>query len=477
MPPTLGSEPQRQPVHSDADFAHPGHPFALVVNVPLIDMKPENESTEVWLGTHQDYGLEAQEGAHGERNSGRIRQSLLEERSKTSAPSQPFTPKGSIIVRDLRLWHAGMPNYTDDVRIMPAMIHFAPWYRNQMKVELAEELKPLVEDHPELDVRANYDEEIAQCFEHYLEVLSPWYDLNDQDSTFGARVAEQAQHNPLLMSAVVAFAAMHKARTGHSSFMLIADRYDSATKDGTALAATCLLRSYEILAEEEDPNRHLFGAFSLIPALTFEFPSEPVLRAGLWNYMHLGNVDINPSRDDDYPNQASLLLARIIDAVFLHQHAVVEQLREALESWKSSLPFRPYHQSDGVVFPKILAAMHYYHVATMVLNQSEADPVELESHARAICGLAFSASSNAVMVNAYGPISYSMFPEKYGGDETNQKSGAGWLRRGDDRCEVVSRLLDSQKRTGWLVQAIIKKLKECWTGTDNLKAGHFANDS
>ncbi|KAJ4676159.1 hypothetical protein HRR93_004058 [Exophiala dermatitidis] len=308
----------------------------------------------------------------------------------------------------------------------------------------------LASDHdPEVSLqdprKALQDEEIAECFEHYLKVLSPWYDLNDHDSTFGAVVAEQAQQNPLLLSAVVAFAAMHKARTGHSSFMPVADRYhnqclrlliglhdyDAATKDGTALAATCLLRSYEILAEEEDPNRHLFGAFSLIPALTFEFPSEPVLRAGLWNYMReditfslvngcplkidMGNVDINPSRDDDYANQATLLLARIINAVFLDQHAVVEQLREALESWKSSLPFRPYHQSDGVVFPKIcfirdcqVAAMHYYHVVTMVLNRSDPDPVELENHARAICGLAFSAKSDAVMVNAYGPISYKV---------------------------------------------------------------------
>ncbi|KAL2433476.1 hypothetical protein ABEF95_003337 [Exophiala dermatitidis] len=308
--------------------------------------------------------------------------------------------------------------------------------------------------------KALQDDEIAQCFEHYLKVLSPWYDLNDHDSTFGALVAEQAQQNPLLLSAVVAFAAMHKARTGHSSFMLVADRYhnqclrlliglhdyDAATKDGTALAATCLMR-------------------------------EPILRAGLWNYMReditfslvnqcplkidLGNVDINPSRDDDYANQATLLLARIINAVFLDQHAVVEELQEALESWKSSLPFRPYHQSHGGVFPKILAAMHYFHVANMVLNRSEADPVELESRACEIYGLAFSANSDAVMVNAYGPISYS----------------AGWLTRGNDRCEVVSRLLDSQKRTGWTVQAIIKKLKERWTGTDNFNASHFGKNS
>ena len=124
MPPTTGSEPQRQPVHSDADFAHPDHAFALVVNVPLITMRPENGSTEVWLGTHKDFGLAAQEGAHGERASGRVRQSLLEERSGVSPPTQPIVPKGSVIIRDLRLWHAGMPNYTDEVRIMLAMSKF-----------------------------------------------------------------------------------------------------------------------------------------------------------------------------------------------------------------------------------------------------------------------------------------------------------------------------------------------------------------
>ncbi len=109
MPPIAGSPPQRQPVHSDADFAHPDHPFALVVNVPLIDMKPENGSTEIWLGTHSGFGLEAQEGQHGERASGRIQASLLEERARSRPPSQPFIPKGSLVVRDseaLARWHA-----------------------------------------------------------------------------------------------------------------------------------------------------------------------------------------------------------------------------------------------------------------------------------------------------------------------------------------------------------------------------------
>lgn len=153
MPPLPGSSPQRQPVHSDADFAHPDHPFALVVNVPLVTMTPENGSTELWLGTHRlgggGGGAEAeaeaaQEGAHGERASGRIRRPLLAARERTRAPSQPVVRKGSVVVRDLRLWHAGMPNGSADVRVMLALIHFAPWYRSRMRLELREDVEPVL---------------------------------------------------------------------------------------------------------------------------------------------------------------------------------------------------------------------------------------------------------------------------------------------------------------------------------------------
>jgi len=120
MPHTAGVS-QRQPVHSDADFAHPQHPFALVINVPLVTMTPENGSTEIWLGTHNSSGIHAQEGAQGDRASGRIKKELLDKRSDISPPLQPVIPKGSIIIRDLRLWHAGMPNYSRDVRVMLAM--------------------------------------------------------------------------------------------------------------------------------------------------------------------------------------------------------------------------------------------------------------------------------------------------------------------------------------------------------------------
>lgn len=125
MPPAPDAPPQRQPVHSDADFAHPSHAFALVVNVPLVAMRPENGSTEVWLGTHHS-SIADQDGAHGDRASGRIKQALLKERRRVSPPLQPVVPKGSVIVRDLRLWHAGMPNHSNDARVMLAMSKLTP---------------------------------------------------------------------------------------------------------------------------------------------------------------------------------------------------------------------------------------------------------------------------------------------------------------------------------------------------------------
>lgn len=92
-------------------------------------MTPSNGSTEVWLGTHTSSSLADQEGEHGSRASGRIKPELLEERRKVRPPVQAVVDKGSVIVRDLRLWHAGKPNLEGEARVMLAMIHFAPWFR------------------------------------------------------------------------------------------------------------------------------------------------------------------------------------------------------------------------------------------------------------------------------------------------------------------------------------------------------------
>ncbi|KAF2709120.1 phytanoyl-CoA dioxygenase family protein [Pleomassaria siparia CBS 279.74] len=163
LPPTRTSPPASQPTHNDADFDHPGIPFAMVANVPLVAMTPENGSTEIWLGTHANTTIADQEGEHGDRASGRIKRDLLEARRKERGPCQPIIKKGSVIVRDLRLWHGGKPNLGHVPRVMLAMIHFAPWYRNQMDVEFASELEQeLTPERTGLQIAAKFapEEEI-----------------------------------------------------------------------------------------------------------------------------------------------------------------------------------------------------------------------------------------------------------------------------------------------------------------------------
>ncbi|KAE8396104.1 hypothetical protein BDV23DRAFT_192983 [Aspergillus alliaceus] len=180
MPPTAESPPTSQPVHSDADFDHPTHPFAYVVNIPLITMTPDNGSTEVWLGTHLDSGLHVQEGMHGERASGRIQLDVLEKRRTIRPPSQPVVPKGAIVLRDLRLWHAGVGNKTNEVRVMLAMIHFAPWYRNTMRLEFAEDLKPLIQEQASLEVPVDWVTKSVAMSRYLNREFGNSYDFSQQ---------------------------------------------------------------------------------------------------------------------------------------------------------------------------------------------------------------------------------------------------------------------------------------------------------
>ena len=117
---------ERQPVHPDLaqlwpDLQHPAPPFGLVVNIPIVDMSAQNGSTEIWPGTHGDTSSSIHD------NSLRIPSELLEQLRKERAPIQPTVRCGSAIIRDIRLWHAGMPNHTQQARPMIAMIHWCSW--------------------------------------------------------------------------------------------------------------------------------------------------------------------------------------------------------------------------------------------------------------------------------------------------------------------------------------------------------------
>jgi hypothetical protein len=49
-----------------------------------------------------------------------------------------------------------MPNRTDEIRVMLAMIHMAPWYRQRMTLNLPRALRPALDGIPRLHVPANW---------------------------------------------------------------------------------------------------------------------------------------------------------------------------------------------------------------------------------------------------------------------------------------------------------------------------------
>jgi len=74
-----------------------------------------------------------------------IKQDLVEERRKHSPPIQASTKRGSLVIRDLRLWHAGMPNLTDEPRVMLAFVASPAWWQGRSQILLPKDVKDLVE--------------------------------------------------------------------------------------------------------------------------------------------------------------------------------------------------------------------------------------------------------------------------------------------------------------------------------------------
>ena len=106
-----------QPLHRDQQplfgtelpVAHPV--TSIVVNIPLCDFTPENGSTEYWPGTHLIVDTNPEDGKR------------LEERVASISSRRLNMPVGSVALRDLRVWHRGVPNVTDQLRTMFAIVY------------------------------------------------------------------------------------------------------------------------------------------------------------------------------------------------------------------------------------------------------------------------------------------------------------------------------------------------------------------
>lgn len=129
---------------------------------------------------------------------------------------------------------------------------------------------------------------------------------------------------------------------------------------GVALAATCLLRSYEILDGDIDPNRHLRGAYSMAPLQdVLSGNLQPGLPgAGFWNYLREDitfslfekcplKMDlittpllVNHHSAQDYLNSITLILGKIINTTFGRDLTGSEWIDdvEMLSQWRAACP-------------------------------------------------------------------------------------------------------------------------------------------
>ena len=117
-----------QPLHRDGAHLWPdqavAHPTTeVVVNISPQDTTEANGSVELWPGSHlvvSGRGIEIEEE---------------EARRKIAPPIRGNAKKGSILIRDMRLWHRGVPNPSDKPRHMIAMIHRVSWLGSNRKLK------------------------------------------------------------------------------------------------------------------------------------------------------------------------------------------------------------------------------------------------------------------------------------------------------------------------------------------------------
>ena len=118
-----------QNVHRDspplvADYPHPLPAFSIVLNIPLIDFTAANGATQIWPTTHLDNRPDPQ-GINDYSIWAADTPSRLTE-----------VPVGSLVLRDMRMWHRGMPNRTGIIRSMLAVVYNRLFYDFNRRLEI-----------------------------------------------------------------------------------------------------------------------------------------------------------------------------------------------------------------------------------------------------------------------------------------------------------------------------------------------------
>ncbi|KUJ17910.1 uncharacterized protein LY89DRAFT_30609 [Mollisia scopiformis] len=357
------------------------------------------------------------------------------------------------------------------------------------------------------------DPTLATLFRHYIDVLAPWYDLNDAQRLFSILVPLRALNNSVVFKALIAFSACHMNRTTgnlqhfgcvyHASCveeLLDALNDSSPESQEDFLAATCLLRSYEILNGDMRRHQdHLLGAYSFATNRPIDLTIQGLAQAGTWNYLREEITVALESRrpvrfsagfhfipepamsDDKCANAITFILAKTINLCFAdastedstNRREPWDEIVGEVSSWRQNLPvsFRPFSAAPkpGNVFPSIwflqpwhVASEQYYSVTEILLSschssstssipfQADQNRERVVFHALQICGLAYTNDDVSARVNAFGPLAFC----------------GRYLTETIHRHGLLRMLNEFSKPTGWPVAPIIEDLQEHWAEID-----------
>jgi len=104
----------------------------VVCNFPMVDFTPINGPTRQIPGT---------------QHSQAPIPTLAEEPEWMKLSTVCPVPAGSVLIRDIRAWHGGTPNLSDQVRAIPNVEYWAPWYREPAPVSMPRAIYDTLTDH------------------------------------------------------------------------------------------------------------------------------------------------------------------------------------------------------------------------------------------------------------------------------------------------------------------------------------------
>ena len=121
---------------------------SVVVDIPAGPMSKANGSIQIWPGTHL---VRPPEGGPS------VPEELETARRPVEQPIQPEMNAGDVLIRDIRLWHRGVPNRSDRPRHMIALIVTDGRLPVRGKLEFQKGCEDALEGHT-VDSNARYVE-------------------------------------------------------------------------------------------------------------------------------------------------------------------------------------------------------------------------------------------------------------------------------------------------------------------------------